>query len=356
MKMKDINNNFKVSTKEKKMLIIGLNDSQGVDTTFKINKKSFMYYIKKEYVRREEKFEMFDCFSLFFNKTHYVESFFKHNIDKKAIRNLQIYGNIMALRKCMIDYSLPKFISYIRNVYRLTYPKVNRNMNLTTELVSNVNPFVIYSSGANDLMKLIGTDPFSVIRHYKKKNEDPHFDYSLKQADKYELINDVISKIKNNFELIKSYNSSAVIFVLGLYIPTSLEQEEMKPFRDMIIEYNTKLKKLSDECGAAYIDTNDIGKKYSRKKYSFHISTRGHKELSKVLINNIDSYSKCINNKEFTSSGNYDDSGLSGVINDIKNMYDEYKNNNVENNGFRVKEIENEFINELEVLNCVSND
>lgn len=340
---------------KKRFLIIGLNDSQGVDTTFRIDKKSCMYYIEKEFIKRKENFEMFDCFSLFFNKTHYVESFFKHNIDKKSIRDLQIRGNIKALKKCMIDNSFPAFISYIRNIYRLTYPKVNRNMNLTAELVSNVNPFVIYSSGANDLMRAVGTDPFSVLRHYRIKDYDPHFDYSLNQAGNHELIDGVINMVKKNFELIKSYNSSVVIFALGLYIPTSLEQVEMKPFCDMIIEYNTKLKKLCHECGVVYIDTNDIGKKYSRKKYSFHISTRGHKELSKILIQNIDSYSKRINSNEYVSSDNYDDGGVVGVIGDIKNMFEDYKNSNINNDIFRVKEIEKEFIDELEVLSFVNN-
>ena len=70
-----LDSSYNVPVKKNKLLIIGLNDSQGVDTTFKINKKSFMWYIRKEFDSRKIKYEMFDCFSLFFNKTYYVESF-----------------------------------------------------------------------------------------------------------------------------------------------------------------------------------------------------------------------------------------------------------------------------------------
>lgn len=350
-----LDSSYNVPVKKNKLLIIGLNDSHGVDTTFKINKKSFMWYIRKEFDSRKIKYEMFDCFSLFFNKTYYVESFFKHNIDKKTIRLLQIYGNIMALKKSMIDYSLPKFISTIRNVYRLTYPKVKHNTSLTTELKNSVQPFIIYSSGANDLMKLIGTDPFSVIRHYKKRDKEPNFYYSLNQAVKFELVDDVICKIKDNLKLINSYNPNTIVFVLGAYIPTSLKATEMKKFRDLIIRYNDKLKDTCSECNAIYIDTNEIGERYSKKKYSFHISTKGHKELSKILINSIDHYSKNVNrNNNDINSSNYDNSGLIGIIQDIEKKFIEYKNNSIEIENFRFQEIRKEFINELEVLNYIN--
>ena len=255
----------------------------------------------------------------------------------------------------MIDYSLPKFISTIRNVYRLTYPKVKHNTSLTTELKNSVQPFIIYSSGANDLMKLIGTDPFSVIRHYKKRDKEPNFYYSLNQVVKFELVDDVICKIKDNLKLINSYNPNTIVFVLGAYIPTSLKATEMKKFRDLIIRYNDKLKDTCSECKAIYIDINEIGERYSKKKYSFHISTKGHKELSKILINSIDHYSKNVNsNNNDINSSNYDNSGLIGIIQDIEKKFIEYKNNSIEIENFRFQEIRKEFINELEVLNYIN--
>ena len=353
-KIANTGNNLNISLNKNKLLIIGLNDSQGVDTNFKINKKSFMHYIRKELDNRKIKYEMFDCFSLFFNKTYYIDSFFKHNIDKKSIRQLQIYGNIMALKKSMIDYSLPKCISNIRNIYRLTYPKVKYNKKITTELKNSFQPFIIYSSGANDLMKLIGTDPFSVIKQYKRRDREPNFYYSLGQATKFELVDDVISRIKDNLKLINSYNSNTIIFVLGLYIPTSLEKTEMKNFRDLIVEYNNKLKNTCTECNAIYIDTNEIGKRYNKKNYNFHISTEGHRELSKILINSIDFYRTKNSKIDDINCDNYDNTGLIGILHDVETMFKEYKNNNKEKN-FRVQEIEKEFINELEVLNYVNN-
>ena len=297
---------------------------------------------------------MFDCFSLFFNKTYYVESFFKHNIDKKTIRLLQIHGNIMAVKKSMEDYSLPKFISYIRNIYRLTYPKVKNNARLTTELKNSIQPFIIYSSGANDLMKLIGTDPFSIISHYKKRNKEPNFYYSLNQATKYELVDDVVSEIKKNLELINSYNSNARIIVLGAYIPVSLEEKEMKKFRDLIIRYNNALKNACTEYNAIYIDTNEIGKKYSKKKYSFHVSTKGHRELSKIIMDSINLYSKNTIRNPNHSSNNYDNSGLIGIIQDIEKKYKKHSENNSSTKEFRFLEVEKEFINELEVMNYIN--
>ena len=347
-------NSYDIPVKKNKLLIIGLNDSQGVDTTFKVYKKSFMWYVRKELDRRKIKYEMFDCFSLFFNKTYYIKTFFKHNIDKKSIRLLQIHGNIMALKKIMIDYSLPKFISNIRNVYRLTYPKVKHNKRLTTELKNSTKPFIIYSSGANDLMKLIGTDPFSVTRHYKRRDKKPNFYYSLNQATKFELVDDVICQIKDNLNLINSYNSNAIIFVLGAYIPTTLKNEKMRIFRDLIKRYNNKLERICVEHKAIYIDTNEIGEKYSRKKYSFHISTKGHRELSKILINNINYYTKRESENKVVSSYDYDNSGLIGILQDVNKIFIKNMTENPERETFRNREIEKEFLNEMEVLTYIN--
>ena len=330
------------------LLIIGLNDSQGVDTTFRINKKSCMRYLRKELDEKKIKYEMFDCFSLLFNKTYHIDAFLKHNIDKKTIRELQIKGNIMALKKFMIDYSLPKFLSKIRNIYRLTYKKPKNNKRLTTELINNSHPFVIYSSGANDLMQLIGTDPYSVIVHYKKRNEKPNYNYALNNVKDNKILKQVIDRINNNFAMIKKFNINSTLIVLGAYIPLSLREHRMADFKALIDNYNIELRKLCSDNNAIFIDTNEIGYKYNTSKNNFHISTKGHKHLAHLIMNSI---AESIQEKtaETNTTAECDNLGLKGIIQDIDKMYEDFKNRK-ELPEFRYNEINNEFINELEVL------
>lgn len=355
MKIKKQNNIIK-SIDCDELLIIGLNDSQGVDTTFKINKKSFMYYIEKKLKKNEIQYKMIDCFSLFFNKTHYIDLFFKHNIDKKNIRLLQIHGNIMALKKSMIDYHLPVFISKIRNIYRFVYKKTNENIKITDELIQSKNPIIIYSSGSNDLMQMIGTDPLSVISHYKNRHVKPNFNYSVNMAKKTEIIDLVLKKIDNNLQRIYSYNNKSIILILGNYIPYSLRKDEMKDFLKLIEEYNNHLKQLCNKYNAVYIDTNEIGLKYNKRKYNFHISTKGHKELANIILKAIDN-NKLDKKIPIIEKMKFDDKGISGIINDMNLIISEYKTKNICEDYFekiRYNEVLNEYLNEIKVLEDIN--
>ena len=350
-------NNLFNKYKDNQLLIIGLNDSQGVDTTFKIKKKSFMFYIEKNLKKANIKYEIIDCFSLFFNKIHYIDLFFKHDIDKKSIRLLQIYGNIMALTKCMIDYHLPVFISKIRNVYRLTYKKVRKNINITEELIKSKNPIVIYSSGSNDLMQIIGTDPLSVIKHYKTRNKRPNFYYSVNKAKNLKIVDDIIIKIESNLKNIYSYNNNCTIVIIGSYIPYSLKREEMKDFIKLINKYNSSLELLCKKYNAIYIDTNDIGSKYNKKEYNFHISTKGHKQLAKIILEEINRKCMVVSKTINFKNNEFDDTGIDGIINDLNSIivdYEEKRKEKNSNEDTRNKEILKEYLNEIEVLKYVS--
>lgn len=353
IKLNNIRNKYSNSGFDK-LLIVGFNDSQGVDTSFKLNKKSFLYYIEKELKLYNIKYQAIDCYSLLFNKTYYIDSFLKHNIDLKDIRLLQIYGNIMALRKSMNDYHLPKFISQIRNIYRFIYKKNSNNLKIRNQLIHSTQPIIIYSSGANDLMRLIGTDPLSIISHYKNREKTQNFNYSVNQAKDLDNVSTVIKNIEDNLKSIYYYNSSSICIVLGSYIPFSLQNDKMKIFTNLIEYYNNSLKNLCKKYNAVYIDTHEIGLKYNKSKFNFHISTKGHKELSKIILYNIND--KILNSRENLIENfkiNVDDNGLTGILYDINTLFQKCKEKKIES--FRYEEIINEYLNEIEILNYVKN-
>lgn len=316
--------------KNKGLTIIGLNDSQGVNTTSVLNKKGLLEYLKDVLTTEDFTPEVINAFSLLMNKTEHIEYFLKNNLSVEEIKLSQLYSAISAFQKVMDDINLPKFLGNVAYAYKMAY-KVNKgdeNIFITDSIVNSEEPTVIYSSGANDLMREVYNNPFQLIGDYKKRDEKPNYNWTLKKAESPKSLENVIKNVKENFELILSLNNKTDIYALGIYSPKSLQKEELKIFRDLISKYNEKFIELCDKYHITYINTEVIGQKYNTQDANFHITSAGHNSLANSILGHM--YNKKIEGAKKTiiipkTNISFDLSnrtGAKGVINNLQ--FDEY--------------------------------
>lgn len=272
--------------KDNGLLIVGLNDSQGVNTTSTFFKKGLLEYLAAALTCEELIPEVINAFSLTMNKTEHIDYFLKHNLSLEEIKLSQVYSAVSALQKVMTDVGLPKFFGNIGNIYKLVYPlqKGDKDIKISTSLKRAKEPVMIYSSGVNDLMREVGNNPFAIKGDYKNRSKRPNYDYTLEKARDPQTLRTVLEGIKRNYDSILSINSETDIYALGAYIPKSLQCEEMNIFRDLVISYNQKLSSLCRYCGVTFVDTEEVGKNYNHSEANFHISSAGHNVLANYLL------------------------------------------------------------------------
>lgn len=272
--------------KDNGLLIVGLNDSQGVNTTSTFFKKGLLEYLAVALTSEELTPEVINAFSLTMNKTEHIDYFLKNNLSLEEIKLSQIYSVVSALEKVMTDIGLPKFLGKVGNAYRLIYTpkKGDEKINISASLREAQEPVMIYSSGVNDLMREVGANPFGIKGAYKARNKKPNYYYTLEKTSNPETLKRVMDAMKRNYDTILGINSDTDIYTLGAYIPKSLQSEEMNIFRDLVIAYNEELANICKQYGITFVDTEEVGKKYNNSESNFHISTAGHNALANYIL------------------------------------------------------------------------
>lgn len=286
-----INNN-------KELTIVGLNDSQGVKTTT-LFRKGLLDFIADSLEDEDIKTTVINAFSLMFNKTEHINYLLKSNPSLDEIKDLQVYGMVKALEKVMEDVHMPKCLGKVGYVSKALYHHKDgdENVKLTTTLEKAKEPIVIYSCGANDLMREGWNNPFKIGKDYKKQNDA--YRYALEKLSDVSSVKRVIGRVEGNINDILSINDKTDIFALGLYIPKSMQNEAMKVFNDAIKQYNEYLEKICDKYNLEYVDTEKNSKNQNKSKINFHVTTVGHHEIVNNIIDKL--YDQKIGNKNSES-------------------------------------------------------
>lgn len=307
----------------KELTIIGLNDSQGVNTT-NLLKKGLLEFIAEELKDEEIKTTVIDAFSLMFNKTEHINYLLRSNPNLEEIRDLQVYGMVSALEKAMGDFYLPKCLGKVGYVSRMLHKQrdENKNIRLTDTLRDSKEPIVIYSSGANDIMREGWNNPLSIARDYKKQNSA--YKYAVDKLSDISTVKRVINRVDENFNNILSINDEADIFALGLYIPKSMQRDGMEIFNDAIQRYNNFLMELCKKYNIEYIDTQLTARKNNNSDLNFHITTEGHNTLENKIIERL--YDRKLYRKSKANITEFNDfkigkHGLYEMLVDLKRDY-----------------------------------
>ena len=90
--------------KDKNTAIIGLNDSQGVDTGL-LFRKGVLELVRDMLVSSKNDLDTFNAFSLMFNKTEHIDYFLDCNLTLEDIKNSQVEGAVSALTKFFQFYN-----------------------------------------------------------------------------------------------------------------------------------------------------------------------------------------------------------------------------------------------------------
>lgn len=348
--------------KDNGLLIVGFNDSQGVNTTPLFFKKGLLEYLAAALTMDEFAPTVINAFSLLMNKTEHIDYFLKYNLSLEEIKWSQIYSFVSALEKVMKDVGLPQAFGKIGNVSRLIYRTRNGDdkIRLTSSLKGASEPVLIYSSGVNDLMREVGNNPFSIGKDYQARKRTPNYNYTLEKVENPETLRKVMDGIERNFEQILKINLSTDIYTLGAYIPKALQSKEMNIFRDLVIAYNEELQKLCKQYGAMFIDTENVGRQYNTSEVNFHISSAGHNALANYILgcmyhNKFEMYNNWkIPNQ--ASSFRISNRGLEGVISSISMDCAETYNRATELSGYAMErelKIADEHRREIEVFKKV---
>ena len=268
------------------LLIVGLNDSQGVNVTSTFFKRGLLEYLAAALASEDLTPEVINAFSLTMNKTEHIDYFLRSNLSLEEIKLSQIYSAVSAIEKVMEDVGLPKFLGKIGNVYRLIYtPEAgDEKINISTSLSEAAEPVMIYSCGVNDLMREVGSNPFAIKGDYKARNKKPNYYYTLAKTITPTTLKDVIDAIERNYDTILGINPKTDIYTLGAYVPRSLRSAEMDIFRELIIAYNEALINLCRQYGITFVNTEEVGQKYNSDINNWHISTAGHNILANYIL------------------------------------------------------------------------
>ena len=315
------------------LTIVGLNDSQGVNTTSTILKKGLLEYLASSLKTEELDPTVINAFSLLLNKTEHIDYFLKGNLSLEEIKLSRVYSVVAALEKVMTDVHLPKALGKVGYLYKVcAIPKKgDANIHITTSLKEAKEPIVIYSSGVNNLMREVGNNPFSISKDYKDRDKRPNYNYTLDKVNDKNTLDSVIAGIDENFYNLLSINARSDIFALGSYTPASLRSDDMKIFQDLILAYNERLASLCNSYHITYINTNEIGNMYNKSKANFHINTKGQVALAETILEAIyDKRFTSLSEKEefsgeFEISGNGPEDVIDSLLLDKFNLYDERK-------------------------------
>ena len=291
--------------KDKNTSIIGLNDSQGIDTSL-LFRKGILELVRDKLISAKNDIDIFNAFSLMFNKTEHIDYFLDCNLTLEEVKKLQVEGVVSALSKFFhTDLKIPKVLGNLGTIgyiSKLLY-KPNENDSrfaLTDTIINSTEPIVIYSCGANDLMREGWCNPFSIDKAYKNRYQDRTYFYALNKFQNPNTIKNVISRVEHNFDHILSLNSQTDLFALGLYLPLSMQKEELQIFKEAVNEYNLQLQELCQKYGVNYIDTYEAGTALSKDTKNFHASHRIHHVLADQLIEKLYQKKKEIFNKNTT--------------------------------------------------------
>jgi len=155
---------------DKGLVIVGLNDSQGVNTT-NLFRKGLLEYLADLLTDGQIDAKVINAFSLMFNKTEHIDYFLKSNLSVEDIKALQVSGMVSALEKAMKDFHMPTILGKIGYVSKALYRKKSGDSEifLTDSIREAFEPIIIYSCGANDLMREGCNNPFQIGRDYENR-------------------------------------------------------------------------------------------------------------------------------------------------------------------------------------------
>lgn len=304
--------------KKGKITLVGLNDSQLVNVTNPWGRGSFDLLVddfKKEGINTTS----LNVGSSFYNKAEHGRIVIENNLNAKEVALLNSFSYLVAYSKVMKDIGLPFGLpKTFEKIFRTAFDMKHIN-DITIGELLNDHPIVVTSFMANNIMRAVANNPFSIKRDYLNRYKNENFDYTLSKTKDPKVLEDIIETTKRTYEVVME-NTNGQVYGLGFFLPNGLANNEgLKIFEEFINKCNYEYCNLCKQFGVSYVDIASLG--VTTGNYDFHASPKEIKNaILGVVAQNIGKDSNNYVNKNVHSIN-----GLRGVISDVNSMYDDAK-------------------------------
>lgn len=262
-----------------KLLLIGGIDSIGVPYTRDNKNKISHFTIIKDYllkVYKNSKFIDLYCMSKY-NTTQYISKLLNQNLTLEELKRNQI-ESIDICRK----QGIFQFIQLSKNMKSYyTINENDKNIRISDEIRKN-NTLFIYSCGTNDFLESNGTNLGKLLlsRNMTKAFENME-----------EKIKNIVINIERNIKEIINLNADVEIYIIGLYIPTTVKY--IRSITQKPIEYFNQC--LSNMCelyeNVFFIDNSNLNIEHMAP-IDWHPNTKGQEKIGENILNKIKKESK----------------------------------------------------------------
>lgn len=344
-----------VETYDKEITFVCLNDSQAININPCFWEPNAVEYIEKSFIEQGANVQFINASSLKFNKTNHIDKILDNNLSYEEIKNLNLLGAKAAFSKISSDFHLPIDCGFIGSVFVEPVEEGDESLYISSTIQNSNNPIILYTCGANDLMRALNNNPLSIKKYDKDGNIADNYLYSVYKANQDSTLDNIINDVEINFKKIYSLNPSCQIYALSLYLPNNVTGEDMQPFVKIINDYNKKLKELCDNYNVHYISTSDLAEVYMETA-NFHINEQGHKKLANLIINEIAKNNLTLLDNNHQKNSFIQSKGLSGLassLNDEINLvpYENYDELNAKYLYEVQQTIKDEFAEERDLSN-----
>ena len=310
-----------------KLLIVGLND----DRCYNLQ-KSCLTIIKEALQSGKYDIDVFNAFSMFFNKMRHIDYYLDNNLSQAEIEQIQRYGTMNEVKHAIGETFGKKMegAPISEKIGNLATELLSRTyedrddkdvFRISTAISESKEPIILYSSGINDIMSELWMNPFSAKRCYYKEKDSYAYSVSrTKGKQREECMTRLMDGHKGNFDRILGLNDQSKIMSLSAYLYSKTRVYDI-PFHDFVLEYNSRLEELCKEYGINYVDLRSI--EDTRLQSAIHTY---FKAMAKVLSEKvIESLAETIDDtREGTyAKTSYYTLGAWGMLEDMK----KYRNN-----------------------------
>lgn len=299
--------------------LICFNDSQTLNLNFCFWEPNAMEYVQNELVNQGASVNFVNTASLKYNKTNHIDKMLINNLSIEEIKTLNLIGSKTYFTELSSQINFPIDLNFIGPLFADSVKNGDESMHISSMIKNSSHPIIIYSSGANDLMRTLNNNPLSIKKYDKNGNINDSYLYSIYKSNQSFVLDDIMKQVETNFKNIYSVNPNSKIYALSLYVPSNITGEDMQPFIEIINKYNQRLDELCKIYGVHYISTAELAPVYTEKN-NFHISEKGHKTLANLLIQEI--AHDCLdtqhyNHSQYSNNFNITNNGLNGFANQL---------------------------------------
>lgn len=271
--------------------------------------------------------QVIDANSSLYSDSKHINTIFRDNLSLRELELIKTESIVSDMKQAIYESGCPLIVRKVCGLYRIVghFKKRAEMGNSYIRKVikdQNCKPIVIYSSGAGDIERALGTTPSSLESDYRNREYSQRYEYAFDVASREDCIKGTIEATRNNFDLLSKLNNHISVFALGLRTPVSFRGEERKPFGNLIARFNEELKKVCSDYNVSFVDVEKLARECFVNGNSFHLSSIGNAEVMEIIIRDL--YMKL---KEQSNYGP-DDSGdrplgLDGLMEILKNERNE---------------------------------